>query len=88
MMPKQLQSKLIYKEIVIQKQSLEELLEDNKDYIEWLEENRGKRARQAFIRRLKKELELIPETGAKIKMPLIEVEINGMGRSSTRNHGS
>lgn len=87
-MPKQFHTKPTYKEITVYKQSLEELIEDNKDYIAWLEQHRGKRASQAFIRLLKKELELVPETGTKIKMPLIEVEINGMGRSSTRNHGS
>ncbi len=75
-MAKQLHSKLIYKEIVVQKQSLEELVEDNKDYIAWLEKHRGKKAREAFIRHLKKELEQVPETGTKIKMPVVEVDVH------------
>ena len=35
-MSKQFHSKLSYREIVVHKQSLDELIEENKDYIAWL----------------------------------------------------
>ena len=87
-MPKQFHTKLTYKEIIVYKQSLEELIEDNKDYIAWLEKHRGKRASQAFIRLLKKELELVPETGTKIKMPMVEVDVHRSSESyiDIQNH--
>ena len=75
-MPKQFRAKVSYKEIVVCKQSLEEVIEDNKDYITWLEKNRGKKASEAFIKHLKKELEMVPETGTKIKMPVVGINSN------------
>lgn len=68
-----MKSKIKVRKVKVQKQTIEELLEDNKGYIALLEREHGKKAADEFIEYLKRELEQVPESGTSVEMPIVEL---------------
>ena len=65
--------RMIYKDVTTVKQTLGELVDDNREYIEWLgKQCFGTWRVGRFIKHLQEELSHVSPTGTKVTIPLIE----------------
>ena len=66
----------VYKTIEVVKQTLDELIQDNNEFLELLKEFYGDEAKNSFINYLREELNFVPRSGTKIG---IELQKLGLG---------
>lgn len=63
----------IHQKVKVVKQTIEELMADNKEFLEWLKSYFGDETRDRFVEYLKTELSFVPPTGTEIEMELVKL---------------
>lgn len=69
---KRFPSRVVEKTVEFKKQTIQDLLEDNKEYLEYLRKNIGQEAAERHVQFLREALQAVPENGI-IRLKLVEV---------------